>query len=248
MRVAVLSDIHANLPALEAVARDLKGQRVDEVWSLGDVVGYGGQPTDTLNWVEQNAKIRLQGNHDYATATGETDNFNPIAREAALAHRTALGKAALDRLVAWKPLEQFEVNGETVLLVHGSPDDPLWEYVTPVAAPTGLVRWSGQARIVVLGHTHHPFVAQTPAKSWSTKNFLQSLVAGGAERPPILIVNPGSVGQPRDGDSRASYAIIDFSTRSVELRRVEYDILAAARAILDAGLPSALAWRLEKGS
>jgi predicted phosphodiesterase len=247
MRVAVISDLHANLPAVEAVAKDISAHRVHETWCLGDVVGYGGNPRETLEWVERHAAVRLQGNHDYAVATGNATSFNPVAHEAALAQRAQLAPDELERLAAWKPETTRVANGQDVLLVHGSPDDPLWEYVTVGAAPQGLLRWSGQARVILLGHTHQPFVAQTPHDAWSTKNFLQALVSGGADRQPLLIVNPGSVGQPRDGDPRASYAILDFAARTVELHRVAYDVDAAADAIQFAGLPRVLGARLHRG-
>lgn len=247
MRVAVISDLHANFAALEAVARDIALQRVHETWCLGDVVGYGGNPGETLDWVERHATVRLQGNHDFAVATGDAESFNPVALEAARAQRSRLTDEQLRHLAEWSPHGRRVVEGQEVLLVHGSPDDPLWEYVPAPAAPGGLVRWNGRARVILLGHTHQPFVAQTPHDAWSTKNFLQAMVSGGADRTPLLIVNPGSVGQPRDGDPRASYAILDFGAKTVELHRVTYDVDAAALAIQDAGLPRVLAARLHRG-
>lgn len=248
MRAAVLSDLHANWQALEAVSKHLAHQRVDEAWCLGDVVGYGGNPAETLRWVQNNTTVRLLGNHDYAVATGETSSFNPVALEAARAHRERLLRDEdLEQLREWKPADRRSVAGRDVLFAHASPDDPLWEYVTVAAAPSGLTRWSGRARIVLFGHTHQPFVAQAPQNAWSTRHFLQAIVSGGAERPPLLLVNPGSVGQPRDGDARASYAILDFATRTVELHRVEYDVDGAARAIEQAGLPRVLGARLHRG-
>lgn len=278
MRAAVLSDIHANLHAIQAVAKDVEDQRVDEIWSLGDVVGYGANPRETLAWVLEHADIAIKGNHDEAVATGDVRWFNPMAAQAARAHAQVLAPPERNTLYAWPSSMHRDVEGTDVLLVHASPDDPLHEYVQPQDARLALRRWEGRARIILLGHTHRPFAATlapksssfpsslgtslgaslgaslgstlgttSPASRWRTHAFLEDLVDERAEPQPLLIVNPGSVGQPRDGDARASYAIVDFARRAVELRRVAYDVEAAAQGIIKEGLDQLLALRLYEG-
>lgn len=258
MRVALLSDIHANRHALDAVAKDAQDQRVDAYWSLGDVVGYGAHPREALEWVEKHATRLVKGNHDQAVATGDLAWFNESAAAAARFHAQLLDPDERGRIYAWDLQSNVDVNGQTVLLVHASPDDPLREYVLPADAGRVLPRWEGQARLILLGHTHVPFAAAlvpsgagaaaASANAWTTEGFAEQTTLptrGGS--PPLLLVNPGSVGQPRDGDPRASYAILDFATRVVQLRRVTYDIEEAAQAIQRAGLPTTLALRLYRG-
>lgn len=254
MRVAVVSDIHANLPALEAVARDLDEQGVDDVWCLGDVVGYGAEPREALEWVEKRASIIVKGNHDEAVAAGDVEGFNPIAAAAARYHAQILTPPERSRLHELPLIARRELGGVEALLVHGSPDDPLREYVYPTAAAHDLARWRGAAGILLLGHTHVPFLAETSrdaAAAWTGEGFAQrTFVPSPTDnaRAPLLIVNPGSVGQPRDADPRACYAIVDDARRVVELRRVEYDVDAEARAIRAARLDPFLAQRLYRGA
>jgi putative phosphoesterase len=250
MRIAVLSDVHANLHALEAVAKDLAEQRVDQVWSLGDVVGYGGHPRETLLWTEEHCELIVKGNHDEAVATGDVAWFNPMAAQAARAHAARLEPPERSRMYAWPTTAKREIAGDPVLVVHASPDDPLHEYVQPADARLALRRWEGRARVILLGHTHRPFVARLDAghgRSWRQQNFAEVVDDHRKEAAPLLLVNPGSVGQPRDADPRASYAILDFQAKCVELRRVTYDIEQAAQAILKEGLDPLLALRLYEG-
>lgn len=269
MRVAVFSDIHANLHGLEAVAQDAEAQRVDEIWSLGDVVGYGGHPRECLAWVEEHAQLIVKGNHDEAVATGDVTWFNPMAAQAARVHAQRLSPPDRARIYGWPTTIGRDVEGQSVLVVHASPDDPLHEYVQPQDARLALRRWEGRARIILLGHTHRPFVARLdPTASassgpksarapvprvamasgaWSAAAFAESIQDERAGALPLLIVNPGSIGQSRDGDARASYAILDFAQRHVELRRIAYDVESAAQAILKEGLDPLLALRLYEG-
>ena len=252
MRIALLSDIHANLHALEAVERDLASRNVQEIWSLGDVVGYGGHPRECLQWVEANADVIVKGNHDEAVASGDVAWFNPMAAHAARVHAQKLTPPERSTIYAWATSHEREVLGQRTLIVHASPDDPLHEYVQPQDARLGLRRWEGRARVIVLGHTHRPFAARLESgdgsgKEWRAVEFMEDIHDKRAPARPLLIVNPGSVGQPRDGDPRASYAILDFAARTVELHRVVYDIEAAAQAILKEGLEQLLALRLYEG-
>lgn len=262
MRVAIVSDLHANLPATQAVGEDIVRQGVQETWCLGDVVGYGGSPREVIEWAEQHAQIIVKGNHDDAVATGDVEGFNPVAAAAARNHaqmlappeRTWLNDLPLraDRSI---PLGARAQSG-TALLVHASPDNPLHEYVYPSTARQGLDRWRGLADVLLLGHTHMPFVAMIgkgPAPEWRQGGFEQVTHAeddddSDDERAGLLLVNPGSVGQPRDRDPRASYAVLDTRERRIELRRVSYDIDAAASAIHQARLDLSLAQRLYRGT
>ena len=252
MRVAVLSDIHANRQALAAVASDIERQGVDEIWCLGDVVGYGASPLECLEWVEKRANLVIKGNHDHAVASGEMAWFNPVAAQAARWHAQVLSPPDRARLYAWPEEVARRIDGMRILLVHGSPDDPLHEYVRPGDAHAGVRRWDGVADLILMGHTHVPFLASPdgphkPARPWKGNGFHETVqpVATSPASPALL--NPGSVGQPRDGDPRASYLILDLDNRTGELRRVAYDVEAAAHAIVEAGLDPALASRLLRG-
>ena len=252
MRVAVLSDIHANLHALEAVAKDVEEAGADEVWCLGDVVGYGAHPHEALAWVEAHADVLVKGNHDEAVATGDTSGFNPIAASAARYHAQLLDPSERSRLLDLDARIERKVPPLTALLVHASPDDPLREYVYPSVARARLHEWAGAMDLLLLGHTHVPFVARVaaPGAAGFRDDGFTETVEAEASPPParaLTLVNPGSVGQPRDGDPRASWALVDLDARRVELRRVGYDVDAAAAAIRRARLDPFLAARLYRG-
>jgi diadenosine tetraphosphatase ApaH/serine/threonine PP2A family protein phosphatase len=263
-RIAVVSDLHANLPAVQAVAEDIAGQDVHETWCLGDVVGYGGSPREVLDWVGKHAIVTVKGNHDHAVATGDVDGFNPVAAAAARNHAQTLTppeRTILDDLPlhvqrpmrrdagAHPPGSESGGPSATALLVHASPDDPLREYVYPSSARRDLGRWRGRADVILLGHTHVPFLATVgpgPTPAWRAEGFEQAIFAED-DAPVLTILNPGSVGQPRDGDPRAAYAVLDLQERRIELRRVPYDVDAAAAAIRAARLDVFLAQRLYRG-
>ena len=249
MRIALLSDVHGNLQALQAVEADLARAHVDEVWSLGDVVGYGGNPRECLAWVEERAALSVKGNHDEAVATGDVAWFNPMAAQAARLHAQRLTPPERNTIYAWPTVVKRDVRATSTLVVHASPDDPLHEYVQPQDSRLGLRRWEGRARVIVLGHTHRPFAARLEdgVDAWRAIEFMEHVEDKRHAAQPLLLVNPGSVGQPRDGDPRASYAILDYAARTVELRRVVYDVEAAAQAILKEGLDHLLALRLYEG-
>jgi len=220
--VALLSDVHANLIALEAVLADLPA--VDAIWVMGDTVGYGPDPADTLALLRERGAWLVAGNHDRAVATGEgLELFNPAARAAAIAHREWLGAEDRDVLAAM-PLTVEPAAGYTIC--HGSPRDPLWEYVFDARAASFAMTDLATARCCV-GHTHVPATFRT-----------------GDGR---VMINPGSVGQPRDGDPRASYALLDPLTADVRVRRVDYDIAETQRRMRARKLPAMLADRLSLG-
>lgn len=255
MRIALLSDIHANLHALEAVAKDVEEASVDQVWCLGDVVGYGAHPHEVLAWTEEHADVLVKGNHDEAVATGDTQGFNPVAAAAARYHAQVLTPPERARLLDLgasnrRVVERADGAKVEALIVHASPEDPLHEYVYPSVARARLPGWAGDSDLLMLGHTHVPFLARVarPARQgFLEEGFAETIDVEGRDPRALTLVNPGSVGQPRDGDARASWALVDFEMRKVHLRRVSYDVDAAAAAIRQARLDPFLAARLYRG-
>ncbi len=239
MRIAVLSDIHANLPALDAVLATLG--EVDAIWQLGDVVGYGPHPDEVVARLREIGAVGVRGNHD-AAALGRLDvsYFNAAARWAVewTARRIAPEtRAWLDGLPERAVIDE-------VTLVHGSPRDPTWEYVTTTsAARANLAAFATPC--CLHGHTHVPV-------AWLDEGGRVELVrpSDGDELAldeRRLLLNPGSVGQPRDGDPRASAMVLDMEARRVTWRRVAYPIRATQADIRGAGLPAWLADRLATG-
>jgi diadenosine tetraphosphatase ApaH/serine/threonine PP2A family protein phosphatase len=239
MRIAVLSDIHSNIVALDAVLAHFG--TVDAVWHLGDVVGYGPEPDAVVERLTAIGAVGVRGNHDAAAAGGrEIDYFNPEARSAMEWTRRRITDATRDWLAA---LPEQRVEGD-VTLVHGSPRDPIWEYVTSLTiARAGIAVMT--TSLGLHGHTHVPIAFATSdgrlemiAPSDGSSFDLEDRVA---------LVNPGSVGQPRDGDPRASYLVLDLDARSIAWHRVDYDIDAVMAAMRAVGLPDRLAERLRHG-
>jgi diadenosine tetraphosphatase ApaH/serine/threonine PP2A family protein phosphatase len=239
VRLAVLSDIHANLAALDAVRADLP--EVDEIWVLGDIVGYGPQPNEVIVSLQQMGARSVLGNHD-AAAIGTIDAswFNPDAARAIGWTADVIDDNARAYMAS---LPEVRTDGE-LTAVHGSPRDPMWEYIT--GSDVAAANLPAFATDVCLhGHTHVPVVfraddGQTGAVP-STPGEPVSIRAGRS------LVNPGSVGQPRDGNPAASYLVLDTDANLVEFRRVAYDIDATQKAMRHAGLPPRLAERLSYG-
>jgi diadenosine tetraphosphatase ApaH/serine/threonine PP2A family protein phosphatase len=239
MRIAVLSDIHSNLPALDAVLA--AAGDVDAVWHLGDVVGYGPDPDGVVDRLRSIGAVGVRGNHDAAAAGGsEIDSFNPDARRAMEWTRTAIAPATREWLAALP--ERRTIDGYD--LVHGSPREPIWEYVTS--------RDIAQANIAILaspvglhGHTHIPVAwIENGVRIELVRPRGDGILELGGRR---ALVNPGSVGQPRDGDPSASYLILDPAAGRVSWHRVAYDFTAVQAQMRDAGLPAALRARLAVG-
>jgi predicted phosphodiesterase len=239
MRIAVLSDIHANLQALEAVLADAGS--VDAIWHLGDVVGYGPDPDDVVERLRSIGAQGVRGNHDAAACGGsEIDWFNPEARGAMEWTRAAIAPATIEWLAALP--ERRAIDG--VELVHGSPREPIWEYVTTAGVARANIELLGTA-MGLHGHTHIPV-------AWVEDAGRVELVRGARDttlelRGRRALINPGSVGQPRDGDPDASYAILDPHAGTVRWRRVRYEVAAVQAAMRDVGLPSSLSARLAVG-
>jgi len=239
MRIAVLSDIHANLPALDAVLAHAGA--VDGVWHLGDVVGYGPDPDGVVARLRDVGAVGVRGNHDAAAAGGsEIDWFNPDARRAMEWTRSAINAESL----AWLQSLPERRTLETCELVHGSPREPLWEYVTsPAVARDNLDLLDAQ--IGLHGHTHVP-VAFVEDRG-KVEHFGPRDGGSLALDARRALVNPGSVGQPRDGDPRSSYLILDPRAGSLTWHRVAYDIEAVQSAMRAVGLPGFLVSRLSIG-
>jgi diadenosine tetraphosphatase ApaH/serine/threonine PP2A family protein phosphatase len=242
MLVAIVSDIHANRHAFEAVLADIDGSPAQELWCLGDVVGYGPDPNDCCVLAREHAAVCLSGNHDLAV-TGELslEEFSPGA---ALAARWTQDVIA-DEHAEW--LRSLRPNGgeEGVGLYHASPRDPVWEYVVSTLLAE-LCLDVAPERVSLVGHSHVALSFVRPdgeAATGEPRRAGDALDLSAGE----WLVNPGSVGQPRDGDPRAAWMLLDTGSWRAEWRRVEYDIKGAAAAIRAARLPDSLAERLQYG-
>jgi diadenosine tetraphosphatase ApaH/serine/threonine PP2A family protein phosphatase len=239
MRVAVLSDIHSNLVALDAVLA--AAGEVDAVWQLGDVVGYGPDPNGVVARLREIGATGVRGNHDAAAVGGsEIDWFNPDARKAMEWTRTALsGETA-----AWLGALPERLTLDRCQLVHGSPREPLWEYVTSVSSATANLAALEQP-VGLHGHTHIPaaFVEDDGRVGPFEPHDGSTIEL----RDRRALLNPGSVGQPRDGDARASFAIYEPETGRMRWHRVGYDVEAVQAAMREAGLPPSLVARLSFG-
>ncbi|HEY3763819.1 MAG TPA: metallophosphoesterase family protein [Gaiellales bacterium] len=241
MKVAVISDVHANLPALEAVLAFIEADAADELWCLGDLTGYGAEPAPCLDIVLDRADICLAGNHDMVV-TGEIEitMFSSDARRAAEWTREVLDADALRRLAELRP--EGERHG--IELYHGSIRDHVWEYVIDDRTAANCLEQQ-QSRLSMVGHSHVPL-----AYGYADEKFLGGLAGADTTLetlPGPFLLNPGSVGQPRDGDPRAAYMLIDTESGVARWRRVDYDVQAAQRAIREAGLPLRLGARLAEG-
>jgi len=242
VRVAVVTDIHANLQALEAVISDVRADEIDELWCLGDVVGYGGDPDACVELIREHASVCLAGNHDLAvTGVIPLEDFSDVARRAAEWTMGRISQETLDYLQTLVPAnEEHEVS-----LFHGSPRDPVWEYVlSPLQADLGFD--VQRQPVCLVGHTHVALFYHRPREG-DTSGQTQH---GGDEldlSSGRWLVNPGSVGQPRDGDPRAAWLELDTELWTARYRRTAYDIDAAAWAIRAARLPHSLADRLSHG-
>ena len=241
MRAAVVSDIHANLHALEAVLETIDADAPDEVWCLGDLVGYGPRPNECCALVRARAAICLAGNHDLAVrGTIDLAEFSGDAGAAAAWTRTVLNDGSQQFLDALEP--RGKVHG--VALFHGSARDPVWEYVISDESAAATFALTDEP-IVLVGHSH-------AALEVSLRDALLEggLAPGGTELEldgARRLLNPGSVGQPRDGDPRAAYLLLDLVAQQASFRRVEYEIDRTQAEIREAGLPELLAERLATG-
>jgi len=228
LRILVIADIHSNLEALKTVLEE--APEYDSVVCVGDVVGYGPNPNECVDEVRALNAECVMGNHDYASVTDVAAGFNPYAAYAVHYTHRKLTEESLKYLSGLPRSVRLEVEGVRVAVYHGSPRAPLDEYVFPDYPSSTLSRFlqMADADLLILGHTHVPMVRRV-------------------ERG--VVVNPGSVGQPRDGDPRASFMVLDLSGGEVDVRhfRVKYDVERVARVMRDEGLPPMLYERLFLG-
>lgn len=241
MRYAILADIHSNLAAFQAVLQHLEQSGgAEELWCLGDIVGYGPEPEECLALLHQHRHLCVAGNHDWA-AIGLVDisDFNPEAAAACLWTGKQLGAKA----VAYLKGLSLRLERDDFTLVHGSPRYPIWEYLLSEDAATENLSYF-QSRYCLVGHSHVPLLFEEAPKG---RCRLRPLPAELILAQSRLILNPGGVGQPRDGNPLASYALYDSEQKKVWLFRVSYDIEATQKKMLALGLPRRLALRLSYG-
>ncbi len=243
MRTLVISDIHANLIALDAVLEAADG-RWDRLWFLGDLVGYGPNPNECVERLRAlEPAAALSGNHDWAVLRKlDTEEFNDDARRAVNWTRKALTAENLDYLAGLPPLRE----AYPFTLAHGSPRHPVWEYILDLPTAMENFAYFGTP-ICLVGHSHIPalFLLNEEAAE------LEFYLVGDGDmvdmRGGRLILNPGSVGQPRDGDPRAAYALLDDEAMVWELHRVPYDIAETQRRMREHKMPPRLIERLDYG-
>jgi diadenosine tetraphosphatase ApaH/serine/threonine PP2A family protein phosphatase len=242
MRVAIVSDIHGNRHAFEAVVGATRAEGVDELWCLGDLVGYGADPDACVALAAEHCAICLSGNHDLAvTGALSLDDFSRGAALAAEWTIETISDEARDWLAALSPSGEADGFG----LFHASPRDPVWEYVLSSLAAELCLDAAGR-RISFIGHSHVALAfhrAEGEVATGETRRGGEAADLAGGE----WLINPGSVGQPRDGDPRAAWLLLDTAAPHAAWRREEYDVAGAAAAIRGARLPESLAERLTRG-
>lgn len=242
MRIAAITDIHANLPALERVLEAIEAAAVDGIWCLGDVVGYGAEPDRCAELVRERCSVCLVGNHDLAVL-GALDiaSFSEAAADAVTWTRENVAESTLELL------RELEPSGrrDGVALFHASPRDPVWEYVLSAEQADACLDVQPDP-VGLVGHSHVAlFFGRSPGgEVRGAQAGDDTLLTLGEER---WLINPGSVGQPRDGDPRAAWLELDTDARTARFHRVGYDVERAAGAIASAGLPARLADRLHLG-
>ncbi len=241
MRYLIISDIHANLEAFEAVIAAAESERVDRRIFLGDVVGYGPEPDDCFRRLEDWADIRLTGNHDYAVL-GLTDitYFNPVAKQAVLWTRANMQPENQQKMGRLHCHEYYD----SLCLVHSSPYQPEeWHYIFTVhQAQTNFEYFSGQ--LCFIGHSHIPIIIEQKPTGEIVRRLQHRYILSPESR---YIINVGSVGQPRDNDPRSCYMVYDSEAGILEYKRIPYPVTKTQEKILQAGLPEFLAYRLGLG-
>ena len=243
MRYAIIADIHANLTAFMAVLADIERRGgVEEVWCLGDVVGYGPDPHQCIELLRQGNHVCVAGNHDWA-AIGkiDTSDFNPDAATAC--HWTAQQLSPED--VEYLESLPLVIQRSDFTLVHGSPRQPIWEYLISTGSAKENLAYF-QSQFCLVGHSHIPLVFKYSEAGACSSSQLSTNI-GLVLAKSRLIINPGSVGQPRDSDPRASYAIYDSETRIIRLYRIPYDVGATQIRMVKHNLPMRLVARLSYG-
>jgi diadenosine tetraphosphatase ApaH/serine/threonine PP2A family protein phosphatase len=241
MRLALLSDIHANLEALQGVLRDCESQQLDKICCLGDVVGYGCDPAECLALVQQSCSIVLMGNHEFAVLGKLShETMNQVARHSLAVTKTQL----VDRHLAYLDSLPFTAVLDDVLLVHASPHEPeRWHYILSLpAAVCGFEAFTEQ--IAFFGHTHLPMIFSASSDG---EHHARTGHSFDPDDDCRYLVNVGSVGQPRDDDPRACYVVYDTEAAEISYRRVEYDFRLTQQKMAKADVPQVLIDRLKVG-
>src|SRR3954468_21826201 len=241
-RIALCSDVHGNLPAFQAVLEDIRTTGVDQIWNLGDLVGYGAQPDECVALAREACDLILIGNHDLVVIDKlKVDDFSANAATAALWTREHITEETRKFLSDLSPKDE----SREIKLYHASPRDPIWEYVLSIGLADACLD-AMPGRLAAVGHSH--------VALWFWRNEGGRTIgeqAGAGMEVDLSkgewLINPGGVGQPRDGDPRAAWLLLDLENGSAKWNRVEYPIDEAAKAIEDAGLPRSLADRLYFG-
>jgi predicted phosphodiesterase len=240
-RIAVISDVHANWHALEAVLAAAEEEQPDELWCLGDLVGYGPRPNECCAAVAARADLCLAGNHDLVVlGTLSLEDFVGEAADAARWTQTVLDSEARSFLAGLAP----SATREDVELFHGSPRDPVWDYVLSEEAAWWTFKTTRKP-LVLVGHSHVPL-----AVSFDDEGLAGGVAAAGSTMwldRGRWILNPGSVGQPREGDPRAAWLLLDLGSRRASFRRTAYPVERTQAEMRERGLPEALAQRLAHG-
>ncbi len=225
MKLALISDIHSNLEALKAILKDIKKRKIKNIYCAGDIVGYGASPNECIKLVKENNVLSVMGNHDLCCANlKRIEWFNRYGQKAALYQNKILTLKNKQFLLKLPKI----IRKDSFFIVHGSPKDALYEYVFPEISSWDFKEFFNliKKQILIMGHTHIPFI-----KKFKNK----------------LIINPGSVGQPRDANPKASYSILDNKNLKAEIIRIPYNIKIAANKIIKNNLPDFLAERLFLG-
>jgi len=226
VEITIIADIHSNLEALEAVLEKVKGSTL---YCLGDLVGYGANPNEVIDIVRSSSIKSIMGNHDYAVKSGNMSYFNPRAISAIKWTRKTITKKNLEFLSTLPKILRFKKENRNLLLAHATPEDPIFgDYIHPETDPFKFLSYATEyeEHIIGLGHLHVPYVYNKLDK---------------------VIFNPGSVGQPRDGNPLARYCKVNLDTLAVKVFELDYDRELSARKIVQAGLPTVFAARLFKG-
>jgi len=224
LRIAVLADPHSNLHALIEVLTEVKARKLSTLLLAGDLIGYGPNPNEVIALAAEERMIAIRGNHDDAALDRDFSGMNPFAAFAAEWSSNQLSDSSIDFLKKLPEHRILEIDGRSIGLFHGSPEDP-YEYVVDTGRAMQLLSTT-ELDITIVGHTHIPMLVRDDSR---------------------LFVNPGGVGQPRDGNPAASFAEIDLDALDVQLVRVIYDIPAVQERMIDVGLPPFLASRLSLG-
>jgi predicted phosphodiesterase len=241
MRYAIISDIHGNLEALRAVLEDCRALELNSLLCLGDIVGYGANPKECLSLIRQSKAIIVAGNHDWAVC-GRLD-ASYFTKDGRAAIEWTRGQMNLEEKTYLNSLPLI-LSNEDCMIVHSSAKNPSqFPYLTDIAKAKEAFEGMGDQKVCFIGHTHEPKLFIKKAGECYELNALDIDMA----QEDQYIVNVGSVGQPRDGDSMASFCVYDTIKQTIQIKRCIYDISSAQEKIIQAGLPKTLALRLAKG-